>query len=356
MTKPTTVLITGGAGFIGSHTCVELLTHDYDVVVVDDYSNSSPGALDEVQKLAERPLTVYPVDLRDRASLDAVFAAHPIDAVIHFAAKKAVGESMRIPLDYFDINIGGTTSLLRTMHAHGVHQLVFSSSCSIYGSSTKVPLSEDEPAEPTNPYARSKWMCEQLLAEACDRYPELTVISLRYFNPIGAHPSGRIGEDPRGLPNNVMPYMTQVAVGRLQRLPVYGADYPTPDGTAIRDYIHVMDLADGHRLATERLSDAPGMRVFNLGTGVGASVLELIAAFSEACGKPIPYQVTDRRPGDVARLIADSGRVEREWGWRTKRDLAAMCRDAWRFQELNPAGYDGAADSPADPGLSTQEA
>ncbi|MDT7723841.1 MAG: UDP-glucose 4-epimerase [Actinomycetota bacterium] len=355
MTKPATVLVTGGAGFIGSHTCVELLAHDYEVVVVDDYSNSSPGSIDQVQKLAGRPLTAYRTDLRDRAALDAVFEAHPIDAVIHFAAKKAVGESMRIPLDYFDINIGGTTSLLRSMHAHGVHQLVFSSSCSIYGSSVKVPLAEEDPAAPTNPYARSKWICEQLLSDACERYPELAVIALRYFNPVGAHPSGKLGEDPLGLPNNVMPYMMQVAVGRLAELPVFGNDYPTPDGTCVRDYIHVTDLADGHRLAAEHLADEPGLRVFNLGTGTGVSVLELVKAFGEACGRQIPYRIEDRRPGDVACLIADSSRVEREWGWRTTQDLAAMCGDAWRFQKLNPHGYSGVAESPTGHLPSTEE-
>ncbi|WP_327119731.1 UDP-glucose 4-epimerase GalE [Nocardia sp. NBC_01730] len=335
------ILVTGGAGFIGSHTCVELLQNGYEVVVVDNHSNSSPGALDEVQKLAGLPLTAYQVDLRDRKALAEVFDAHPIDAVVHFAAKKAVGESIQIPLDYFDINIGGTTSLLRAMHEHGVYQLVFSSSCSIYGDSQKVPMAEEAPAGPTNPYALSKWTCEQLLAETCSRYPQFTVVSLRYFNPMGAHPSGRIGEDPRGVPHNVMPYLTQVAVGRLERLSVFGGDYPTPDGSAIRDYIHVMDVADGHRLAVEHLGEEPGMRVFNLGTGAGVSVLELVEAFSAACGKEIPYQVVDRRPGDVARLIADSSRVEREWGWRTTRNLAAMCDDAWRFQRLNPNGYDG---------------
>jgi UDP-glucose 4-epimerase len=334
-----TVLVTGGAGFIGSHTCLELLEHGYEVVVVDDYSNSSPGALDQVQKLAGRPLTAYQVDLRDRQALGAVFDAHPIDAVIHFAAKKAVGESMTIPLDYFDINLGGTTSLLRIMHEHGVHQLVFSSSCSIYGDSAKVPLAEDEPAAPTNPYALSKWTCEQLMAQTCARYPEFTVISLRYFNPVGAHPSGQLGEDPRGVPNNVMPYLAQVAVGRLERLSVFGGDYPTPDGSAVRDYIHVVDVADGHRLAVEHLGDGPGMRVFNLGTGSGASVLELVEAFSAACGSQIPHRIVARRPGDVACLIADPSRVEREWGWRTTRDLTAMCADAWRFQRLNPNGY-----------------
>ncbi|HWG25081.1 UDP-glucose 4-epimerase GalE [Actinospica sp.] len=355
MTKPTTVLITGGAGFIGSHTCVELLGHGYEVVVVDDYSNSSPRALDEVQKLAGRPLTAYQADLRDRGALDAVFAAHPIDAVIHFAAKKAVGESMRIPLDYFDINIGGTTSLLRTMRAHGVHKLVFSSSCTVYGSSDATLLGEDEPTAPTSPYARSKWVCEQLLADTCDRYSEFSAVSLRYFNPVGAHPSGRIGEDPRGVPNNVMPYMTQVAVGRLERLSVFGSDYPTPDGTAIRDYIHVVDVADGHRLAAERLDDAPGLRVFNLGTGVGASVLELVEAFSQACGKTLPYELTDRRPGDAIRAVADASKVAREWGWQPKYDLAAMCRDAWRFQTLNPAGYDRAAGPTNDSARTAQE-
>ena len=356
MTEPTTVLITGGAGFIGTHTCVELLDHGYEVVVVDDYSNSSPHALDEVQKLTGRPLIAYQADLRDRAALDAVFAAHPIDAVIHFAAKKAVGESMRIPLDYFDINIGGTTSLLRTMHAHGVHQLVFSSSCTVYGSPDTELFGEDLPLAPTSPYAKSKWVCEQLLADTCERYPEFSAISLRYFNPVGAHPSGRIGEDPRGVPNNVMPYMTQVAVGRLDRLPVFGSDYPTPDGTAIRDYIHVVDVADGHRLAAQRLADAPGLRVFNLGTGVGASVLDLVAAFSQACGRQLPYKLTDRRPGDAVRAVADASRIAREWGWRANYDLDAMCRDAWRFQTLNPAGYQGAADSANQSAPTAQEA
>jgi UDP-glucose 4-epimerase len=346
MMKPNTVLITGGAGFIGSHTCVELLAHDYEVIVVDDYSNSSPQSLDEVQKLAGRPLISYPVDLRDRAALAEVFAAHRIDAVIHFAAKKAVGESIRMPLDYFDINVGGTTSLLSAMRAHGVNQIVFSSSCTVYGSSAKEKLGEDEPADPSSPYALSKWMCERMLADACLRHPELTAVSLRYFNPIGAHPSGRIGEDPKGLPNNVMPYMMRVAAGRLDRLPVFGDDYPTPDGTAVRDYIHVMDVADGHRVALERLGDEPGMRVFNLGTGIGVSVLELVEAFGEACGRQIPYEILGRRPGDAVRAVGDPGRVEREWGWRARYDLAAICRDAWRFQQLNPNGYEDAVSFP----------
>jgi UDP-glucose 4-epimerase len=342
MSAPRTVLVTGGAGFIGSHTCVDLLERGYEVVVVDNYSNSSPAALERVQKIAGRPLISYDVDLRDRHTLDDVFDRHGIDAVIHFAAKKAVGESMDIPLDYYDINLAGTTSLLRTMHEHGVHRLVFSSSCSIYGEAERIPLTEDDEARPTNPYARSKWICEQILRDACTRYPELSVIALRYFNPIGAHPSGQLGEDPTGVPNNVVPYLMQVAVGRLDRLNVFGDDYATPDGTAIRDYIHVLDVVDGHRVALEHLSDEPGLRVFNLGTGVGTSVLQLVAAFSDACGRPLPYTIAARRIGDVAELVADPSRAQHAWGWRSTRDLADMCRDAWQFQRLNPAGYPAA--------------
>lgn len=333
-----TVLVTGGAGFIGSHTCVELLDAGHDVVVVDDYSNSHPESLDRVREIAGRAVIVHAVDLRDRAGLSSVFDAHPIDAVIHFAAKKAVGESTQIPLEYFDINIGGTTNLVRTMNDHGVARLVFSSSCSIYGDAPAEPLAESAPAGPTNPYALSKWMCEQLLAEACRHLP-LSVIALRYFNPIGAHPSGRLGEDPLGVPYNVMPYLAQLAVGRLAELSVFGDDYDTPDGTCIRDYIHVVDVADAHRVALEHLDDRAGFRVFNLGTGSGVSVLQLVAAFSAACGKDIPYRIVGRRPGDVPSLVADPGLVEREWGWRTRRDLAQMCRDAWNFQQRNPNGY-----------------
>ncbi|MDX6361660.1 MAG: UDP-glucose 4-epimerase, partial [Streptomyces sp.] len=311
----------------------------HEVVVVDDFSNSSPAALDAVQKLAGRPLVLHRADLRDRTALDAVFSAHAIDSVIHFAAKKAVGDSTRMPLEYYDINVTGTVNLLRAMTRYQVRRLVFSSSCSIYGDTPKVPLDESDPAAPANPYARTKYLCEQLLADACTRYPELSVIALRYFNPIGAHPSGRIGEDPTGIPNNVLPYMAQVAVGRLTELPVFGDDYPTPDGTGVRDYIHVSDVADGHRVALDHLDDERGLRVFNLGTGTGASVLELLAEFTKAVGTPIPYRILGRRPGDVPTLIADPGRVERAWGWRTTRDLAAMCADAWRFQRLHPSGY-----------------
>ncbi|GIE98110.1 UDP-glucose 4-epimerase GalE [Paractinoplanes rishiriensis] len=337
----TTVLVTGGAGFIGSHTCVDLLEHDYEVVVVDNYSNSSPAALDRVQKIAGRPLIAYETDLRDRHGLDRVFADHPIDSVIHFAGKKAVGESMQIPLDYYDVNLGGTASLLRVMVEHGVHDLVFSSSCSIYGEADAKPLTEADPARPTNPYARSKWICEQVIGDACRRYPQMHAIALRYFNPIGAHPSGFLGEDPLGVPNNIVPYLLQVAVGRLEQLSVFGGDYDTPDGTAIRDYIHVLDVVEGHRVAMERLHDAPGLRVVNLGTGVGTSVLQLVARLSEAVGRDLPFRIVDRRPGDVPALIADPARANATWGWRARRDLSDMCRDAWRFQSLNMAGYAG---------------
>jgi UDP-glucose 4-epimerase len=245
-----------------------------------------------------------------------------------------------MPVDYYDTNVGGTTSLLRTMREHGVHRLVFSSSCSIYGEASRIPIDEHAPARPTNPYARSKWMCEQIIADAHRHHPELAAYSLRYFNPAGAHPSGLLGEDPRGIPANVMPYLMQVAIGRLERMSIFGRDYATADGTAVRDYIHVMDVAHAHRLALERLSVETGLTVLNLGTGVGTSVLELVRAFSTACGKSIPYDVVERRQGDVAELVADPGSAARKWGWRTTRDLATMCQDAWRFQLLNPTGFD----------------
>ncbi|MGW0769948.1 UDP-glucose 4-epimerase GalE [Streptomyces sp. NPDC002676] len=336
---PETVLVTGGAGFIGSHTCVELLDHGYEVVVVDNHVNSSPEALDRIAKTAGRPLVAYQVDVRDRQALSEVFAAHHVDAVIHFAAHKAVGESVALPVEYYDANVGGTCALLSVMHEHEVHRLVFSSSCSVYGDARTVPLTERSPVAPTNPYARTKLMCEQILKDVCAHVPELKVLALRYFNPVGAHPGGLLGEDPRGVPNNLMPYVAQVAVGRREQLSVFGDDYPTPDGTGVRDYIHVMDVAEGHRVALGHLDDDTGMRVFNLGTGTGTSVLELVAAFREASGHPVPYQVAGRRPGDVAALVADASAVAAAWGWTTTRDLTDMCRDAWRFQELNPRGY-----------------
>ena len=340
MTLPRTVLVTGGSGFIGSHTCVALIERGHQVIVIDDYSNSSPHALTRVHALTGTAPTAYELDLRDRHALSAVFERHDIDVVIHFAAKKAVGESTQIPLDYFDVNIGCTTSLLRVMRQHGVHHLVFSSSCSIYGDAPPRPLTESDAPGPTNPYAWTKWTCEQLIDQATRHHPDIRAIALRYFNPIGAHPSGLLGEAPQGPLHNVMPYLTQVAAGRLPALNVFGNDYPTPDGTAVRDYIHVLDVADGHVAALEHIDDAPGMQVFNLGTGIGTSVLQLLAAFAEASDRDIPHIIRARRTGDVATLIADPHKVEAAWNWHTARDLDTMCRDAWHFHTLNPHGYD----------------
>ncbi|MFE0518125.1 UDP-glucose 4-epimerase GalE [Streptomyces sp. NPDC085900] len=337
---PRTVLVTGGAGFIGSHTCVELLTHGCEVVVVDNHVNSSPHVLDRIAKTAGRPLAAaYRADVRDRRALAEVFAAHPVDEVVHFAAHKAVGQSVARPVEYYDTNVGGTCALLSVMHEHDVHRLVFSSSCSVYGDARSVPLTERSPVAPTNPYAATKLTCERILEDVCAHLPHMRVLALRYFNPVGAHPSGLLGEDPQGVPDNLMPYVAQVAVGRRERLNVFGDDYPTPDGTGVRDYIHVMDVAEGHRVALGHLDDRPGMQVFNLGTGTGTSVLELAAAFAEASGRPVPHRVVERRPGDVAALVADASAVASAWGWTTTRDLGDMCRDAWRFQERNPDGY-----------------
>jgi UDP-glucose 4-epimerase len=334
-----TILVTGGAGFIGSHTCLELLKRGCSVVTVDDYSNSSAAALDAVRRISAGDLTAHQLDLRDQDALDQVFGAHEIEAVIHFAAKKSVRESVQMPVDYYSVNVGCTLSLIRAMLRHRVRQLVFSSSCSIYGGQYSEPISEDNATGPANPYARSKLMCEQILGDACRRHPELSVIALRYFNPVGAHPSGSLGEDPAGVPSNVMPYMMQVAAGRLERLEVYGDDYSTPDGSGVRDYIHVLDVAEAHCMALGHLGDQKGTRAFNLGTGTGVSVLELRAAFQEISGRMIPYEIVGRQPGDVGTLVADPSRIEKAWGWRADRDLAAMCRDAWRFQRLHPSGY-----------------
>jgi len=333
------ILVTGGAGFIGSHTCAELLRRGNEVVVADDHSNSSPAAADAIREVSGGQLTVHRMDLRDQNSMAELFRTQEIDSVIHFAAKKAVRESFQIPLDYYSINVGCTISLVQAMVEYGVHNLVFSSSCSIYGGRYSAPISEDDETGPTNPYARTKLMCEQVLADACRRHPDLSVVALRYFNPIGAHPSGQLGEAPQGVPSNVLPYLMQVAVGRLECLEVYGGDYDTVDGTGVRDYIHVMDVAEAHCLALGHITDEPGMRAFNLGTGAGVSVLQLLAAFSEVNGVSVPYRMVGRQPGDVDTLIADPSRIEKTWGWSTSRDLQAMCRDAWRFQQLHPQGY-----------------
>jgi UDP-glucose 4-epimerase len=342
---PSTVLVTGGAGFIGSHTCVELLDHGYEVIVVDDYANSRPQVLARVERIAGRFVrAAYELDIQDRRALSAVFARHPVDAVVHLAARKSVRESLQSAVEYYDTNVGGTTALLRTMHEHGVHRLVFSSSCSVYGDAGPSPLDESTPPAPATPEAASKWLCEQILADVCRRHPEYTMLSLRCTNAAGAHPSGLLGEAPLGVPLNLMPYMAQVAVGRRERLPVFGGDYPTPDGTAIRDYVHVMDAVEAHRMALDHLADRPGMRVYNVGAGQASSVLDVITVFSGVDGEPVlPYEIGPRRPGDVAALVADASSLTREWGWRPTRDLTDMCRDALRFQQLNPHGYAGAA-------------
>ncbi|MDN3025505.1 UDP-glucose 4-epimerase GalE [Streptomyces sp. S.PB5] len=349
MSPPTTVLVTGGAGFIGSHACADLLDHGYEVIVVDDYSNSSPQVLPRLERVAGRFVgAVYELDIRDRRALSAVFDRHSVDAVMHFAGLKAVGASTRMPVAYYDSNVGGLTSLLRAMHGHGVHRLVFSSSCTIYGDAGHGPLPETTPARPTNPYAFSKWLCEQILKDVCLRHPDYSVLCLRYFNPAGAHPSGLLGEDPRGTSGNLMPHVAQVATGRQEKVRVFGGDYPTTDGTAVRDYLHVLDTAEAHRIALDHLVDTVGLRVYNLGAGRGSSVLEVVAAFSEACGRPIPYEIVSRRSGDVAELVADASAVDRDWGWHPTRGLAEMCHDAWRFQLLNPHGYAGAARHPGE--------
>jgi UDP-glucose 4-epimerase len=333
------VLVTGGAGYIGSHTCLELLAAGHEVTVVDNLCNSSEESLRRVQELAGRKLEFRRVDLLDRPALDAVFAERACDAVVHFAALKAVGESVRMPLEYMQNNVTGTLNLCFAMREHGVRNVVFSSSATVYGDPATVPITEDFPLKVTNPYGRTKLMMEEVFGDLHRSDPAWKIVLLRYFNPVGAHASGRIGEDPRGIPNNLMPYISQVAVGRLTELSVYGSDYPTRDGTGVRDYIHVVDLARGHVQALERLAAIPGLAVYNLGTGQGYSVLETIRAFEKASGRPIPYRLVERRPGDVAACYADPSRAEAELGWRATRDLAAMCADAWRWQMGNPEGY-----------------
>ena len=334
-----TVLVTGGAGYIGSHTCVELLAAGHDVVVADNLSNSSPIALDRVQELAGRPLTFHRVDLVDAGAVTGLFDAGPVDAVVHFAGLKAVGESVAEPLRYYLNNVVGTVNLVRAMGAHGVRRLVFSSSCTVGGDPERVPVTEDCPRRPNNPYGRTKAMIEEILEDVAAAEEGWHTALLRYFNPVGAHASGRIGEDPTGVPNNLMPYVTQVAVGRRAYVPVFGDDYPTPDGTGVRDYVHVVDLAAGHVRALDALDRIDGCRAVNLGTGRGHSVLEVIRAASDAVGRELPYRVVPRRPGDIACTYADPTLAADLFGWRAERDLAEMCRDHWAWQRDNPAGY-----------------
>ncbi len=334
------ILVTGGAGYIGSHTCVELLQAGYQVVVVDNLSNSKAESLNRVQELSGKRLEFHQVDILDEAALEAVFQARAVDAVIHFAGLKAVGESVAVPLRYYHNNVSGTLVLLKVMNAFGVRHLVFSSSATVYGDPHRVPITEDFPLSATNPYGRSKLMIEDILRDLYQADRSWNIALLRYFNPVGAHPSGRIGEDPNGIPNNLMPYIAQVAVGKLPHLRVFGNDYPTLDGTGVRDYIHVVDLALGHLKALERLNTNPGLVTYNLGTGRGYSVLEVVAAFERASGRKIPYQIVERRPGDVAVTYADPSRANRELNWAAERGLDEMCADTWRWQSANPNGYE----------------
>ncbi|WP_189941914.1 UDP-glucose 4-epimerase GalE [Sulfuriferula thiophila] len=326
------VLVTGGAGYIGSHTCVELLNAGHEVVVVDNLCNSKISVLDRVKQISGRSVLFHDLDVRDKAALSAVFDAHQIDAVIHFAGLKSVGESVAMPLEYYDNNVYGTLVLAEVMADHGVYNLVFSSSATVYGDPASVPIREDFPLSATNPYGRSKLIVEEMLRDLPVAKADWHITLLRYFNPVGAHNSGLIGEDPNGIPNNLMPYVAQVAAGKLAQLSVYGSDYPTPDGTGVRDYIHVVDLALGHVLALAASVNHPGVATYNLGTGRGYSVLEMVTAFERASGKQVPYRIVGRRPGDIAACYADPALAERELGWRAQRDIDIMCEDSWRWQ------------------------
>jgi UDP-glucose 4-epimerase len=333
------ILVTGGAGYIGSHTCLELLEAGHEVVVVDNLMNSKEESLKRVQEITGKPLIFNPVDLLDRHALKDIFTRHRIDAVIHFAGLKAVGESVQIPLKYYHNNITGTLILCEVMTEHSVKNIVFSSSATVYGDPAAVPIREDFPLGPTNPYGRTKLMIEEILKDLFVSDSSWNIALLRYFNPIGAHESGRIGEDPNGIPNNLVPYLSQVAVGRLQELKVFGDDYPTPDGTGLRDYIHVVDLAQGHLYALDRLLAGNGVITYNLGTGRGYSVLEIVSAFEKACSKKIRFQIVGRRDGDIAVCYADPSKANRELGWAAKRGIDEMCIDTWRWQSNNPHGY-----------------
>lgn len=334
-----TVLVTGGAGYIGSHTCIELLQRGDEIVVVDNLSNSSTEALTRVESITGKPITFYRVDIRKADELEQVFAAHQFDAVIHFAGLKAVGESVAQPLKYFDHNIYGTQVLLQTMQKHQCFNLVFSSSATVYGEPASVPITEAFPLSAANPYGRTKLVIEDMLRDLGVSDPRWNAILLRYFNPAGAHPSGLIGEDPKDIPNNLMPYISQVAVKKLEYLSVFGSDYPTHDGTGVRDYIHVVDLAKGHLCALEKLQSNPGVVPYNLGTGIGYSVLDMLSAFEQAADCKIPYKLVDRRPGDAAICYADPSLAQAELGWQATLGIEDMTRDGWRWQSANPNGY-----------------
>lgn len=334
------ILVTGGAGYIGSHTCVELLNAGYEVVILDNFYNSCPESLNRIKELTGKDFKFYECDIRDRAGLDKVFEENKIDAVIHFAGLKAVGESIQKPLEYYENNIGGTLVLCEAMRDAGCKNVVFSSSATVYGMNNPSPLKEEmKIGGTTNPYGTTKYMIELILQDLVVPDPEWSVTILRYFNPIGAHISGRIGENPNGIPNNLMPYITQVAVGKLECLSVYGDDYDTHDGTGVRDYIHVVDLALGHIKAVEKVVSCKGVNIYNLGTGVGYSVLDIVKAFEKASGIKLNYKIVDRRPGDLAECYSDPTKAKEELGWVAERGIEQMCEDSWRWQKNNPEGY-----------------
>lgn len=334
------ILVTGGAGYIGSHTCLELLKAGYEVVVVDNLCNSSEEAVKRVEKISGKPVKFYQADILDREALEKIFESETIDSVIHFAGLKAVGESVAKPLEYYYNNITGTLVLCDVMRKHGVKNIVFSSSATVYGDPAFVPITEECPKGTiTNPYGQTKSMLEQILTDFHVADPEWNVVLLRYFNPIGAHESGMIGEDPKGIPNNLVPYIAQVAVGKLPCLGVFGNDYPTHDGTGVRDYIHVVDLAVGHVKALKKIEENTGVCIYNLGTGKGYSVLDVVKAYEKACGKEIKYEIKPRRPGDIATCYADATKAKEELGWVAERGIEEMCADSWRWQSMNPDGY-----------------
>ena len=332
------ILVTGGAGFIGSHTCVEFLDTGYEIVVLDNLSNSKEEAIRRIEKITGKTVTFYKADMRDETAVRKIFEEQPIDAVVHFAGLKAVGESVEKPLEYYENNLNGTFVLLKVMREFGCKTFVFSSSATVYGMNNPVPYVEDMPTSATNPYGYTKVMIEQILHDICNADPEFRVVALRYFNPIGAHKSGLIGEDPNGIPNNLLPYIGQVAVGKLQQLSVFGDDYDTPDGTGVRDYIHVVDLAKGHVCAIAYAKEHKGFIPINLGTGNGISVLEMVKAYSKACGHDIPYRIAPRRAGDIASSYANASRAKELLGWEAHETLETMCEDSWRFMQQNPNG------------------